>query len=602
LIRNDKVITSTITDEQGLYKFTKLELGEYKLKLYKFETFIKEYIVKINKGENVFDIKLEDYIYRWDSKRIFVWSWFKGQIRTFYLYPSNPKFKAYRWEKEVIWAWNAQDAGTYIDYANNRLVIKIELKPKRRWWWFYTPAIYWAYYKLQSRIAIDADDNNNNNNLPLYGGDNQIRIKVSSYRHEVRTFYLYPSNPAYRIYKWKYIIHNSYYAWDAGSYIDEKNNRLVIRVSLRGYEWRFWWFTFKREARYDATYYVYGVLKDSKKSYPTAEEPIEDIIKEEEPQRISIKPKTMLKILLDTMTKENNTIKVSILLKDVEEELTEAKIDLKFDPSKIKIKEVIAPVFKKEEPTKGVMSTLSVTTEVHPKIYLHSQIDNNAGQAYIEAAIVIEEDIYKEEIVEDVGTSSVKTVMIDKFKSFEENEENIASIADLIIFVPKHLKAKDLERYVSSSLQLQDVNLTNSEGNQVEVEITQDIVVQALTVKESKVYQSYPNPARYEAWIPFKLKEPADIVLKIYNISGQLVKTEEFYHLNQGEYITNKINDSYIRTNNDIHRTPHAIYLKLRDENDTVLPSGIYFYQVIIKPINRLSKTKTFVERLAIIR
>jgi hypothetical protein len=75
-----------------------------------------------------------------------------------------------------------------------------------------------------------------------------------------------------------------------------------------------------------------------------------------------------------------------------------------------------------------------------------------------------------------------------------------------------------------------------------------------------------------------------------------------FSNLKAGKYIINKINGEYIKTNKNIQNIPHAIYFDLKDSSETLLPSGIYFYQLIIKPHQKTSHAKTFVERLAILR
>ncbi|MBU1598520.1 hypothetical protein KKG61_00165 [bacterium] len=61
-----------------------------------------------------------------------------------------------------------------------------------------------------------------------------------------------------------------------------------------------------------------------------------------------------------------------------------------------------------------------------------------------------------------------------------------------------------------------------------EIEISVISVSKTLSPKiteETKVLQNYPNPFNPETWIPFSLKEKARVTIKIYNLTGQLIRT-----------------------------------------------------------------------------
>ena len=72
--------------------------------------------------------------------------------------------------------------------------------------------------------------------------------------------------------------------------------------------------------------------------------------------------------------------------------------------------------------------------------------------------------------------------------------------------------------------------------------------------------QNYPNPFNPETEIPFQLPQESDVVLKIFNIRGQLVRT-----LIQADY------------------TPgfHSIRWDGKDNNGTSVSSGLYIYQFL---------------------
>ncbi|MDQ1318010.1 MAG: type sorting protein, partial [Candidatus Poribacteria bacterium] len=75
---------------------------------------------------------------------------------------------------------------------------------------------------------------------------------------------------------------------------------------------------------------------------------------------------------------------------------------------------------------------------------------------------------------------------------------------------------------------------------------------------------SFPNPINPEAWIPFKLAESNDVVIKLYNTKGQLVRTLDLGYRVPGSYITRTM----------------AAYWDGKDENGQHVSSGIYFYNI----------------------
>ncbi|PIP42489.1 hypothetical protein COX18_00145, partial [Candidatus Desantisbacteria bacterium CG23_combo_of_CG06-09_8_20_14_all_40_23] len=83
---------------------------------------------------------------------------------------------------------------------------------------------------------------------------------------------------------------------------------------------------------------------------------------------------------------------------------------------------------------------------------------------------------------------------------------------------------------------------------------------------ESILLQNYPNPFNPECWIPFELSEKANVVIRIYNISGQLVKTIDLGELPAGAYTTQS----------------RAAYWNGRNEEGEEIASGVYFYQMQI--------------------
>ena len=85
-----------------------------------------------------------------------------------------------------------------------------------------------------------------------------------------------------------------------------------------------------------------------------------------------------------------------------------------------------------------------------------------------------------------------------------------------------------------------------------------------LIPKESKLLQNYPNPFNPETWIPFSLKDKAQVTIKIYNLTGQLIRT-----LSLGE----KESEEYTSKN-------RAAYWDGHNNEGEEVASGVYFYQL----------------------
>ena len=81
-------------------------------------------------------------------------------------------------------------------------------------------------------------------------------------------------------------------------------------------------------------------------------------------------------------------------------------------------------------------------------------------------------------------------------------------------------------------------------------------------IKQTTIFQNYPNPFNPETWFPYNLGEPAEIVVKIYDIHGGLVRQLNIGLQQPGSYRSRE----------------KAIYWDGRDESAEIVASGIYFY------------------------
>jgi D-alanyl-D-alanine carboxypeptidase len=82
--------------------------------------------------------------------------------------------------------------------------------------------------------------------------------------------------------------------------------------------------------------------------------------------------------------------------------------------------------------------------------------------------------------------------------------------------------------------------------------------------RQSLLLQNYPNPFNPETWIPYQIKEPVEVAIRIYNLRGQLVCTLNFGHRKAGFYLGRSRAAYWDGTNNAGEK----------------VASGAYFYQI----------------------
>jgi hypothetical protein len=77
-----------------------------------------------------------------------------------------------------------------------------------------------------------------------------------------------------------------------------------------------------------------------------------------------------------------------------------------------------------------------------------------------------------------------------------------------------------------------------------------------------ELLDNYPNPSNPETWIPYRLPEDADVTIRIYNATGQLVRTLNLGRQSAGAYIDKN----------------KAAYWDGRTDEGSKAASGVYFY------------------------
>ena len=99
---------------------------------------------------------------------------------------------------------------------------------------------------------------------------------------------------------------------------------------------------------------------------------------------------------------------------------------------------------------------------------------------------------------------------------------------------------------------------------QVTVDLTGKLKVVGLTPAKSALLQNYPNPFNPETWIPFQLALDSSVIVRIYNLKGQPIRTLELGQKEAGTYLTKD----------------KAVYWDGRDNVGEKVASGMYFYML----------------------
>jgi len=81
-------------------------------------------------------------------------------------------------------------------------------------------------------------------------------------------------------------------------------------------------------------------------------------------------------------------------------------------------------------------------------------------------------------------------------------------------------------------------------------------------IKQTTILQNYPNPFNPETWLPYDLAEEAEVILKIYDVRGGLVRQLNIGLQEPGRYRSQE----------------KAAYWDGKDQYGTQVASGVYFY------------------------
>ena len=164
----------------------------------------------------------------------------------------------------------------------------------------------------------------------------------------------------------------------------------------------------------------------------------------------------------------------------------------------------------------------------------------------------------------------------------DTNKDGAVNILDLV-FVAEHLSQNaaapsqlDLIKSIPSTakeviaaqralIELEAMP-NKSHGVQIAIELLRHYLsIADRNVQETKLLPNYPNPFNPDTWIPYQLSEGSTVTVKIYDVTGSLVRTIEVGHKPVGYYLTRE----------------QTVYWDGRNQNGESISSGVYFYTLI---------------------
>ena len=164
----------------------------------------------------------------------------------------------------------------------------------------------------------------------------------------------------------------------------------------------------------------------------------------------------------------------------------------------------------------------------------------------------------------------------------DTNKDGVVNLLDLV-FVAQHLSqnaaapsqlnllkstpstAKEVIAAQRALTELEAIP-NKSHGIQIAIELLRHYLsIANQRVEETKLLPNYPNPFNPETWIPYQLSEESTVAVKIYDVSGHLIRTIEGGHKPMGYYLPRE----------------RAVYWDGRNGSGEPVSSGVYFYTLV---------------------
>lgn len=140
------------------------------------------------------------------------------------------------------------------------------------------------------------------------------------------------------------------------------------------------------------------------------------------------------------------------------------------------------------------------------------------------------------------------------------NHNNISDISPLLNLTNLYLVS-----LVDNPLSLTSINVYIPKLRELGIKVRYTVDENAILwgkLKNNALLQNYPNPFNPETWIPYQLARESDVVIRIYDIKGKLVRTLSLGKKPSGTYVTKE----------------KAAFWDGKTEEGNLVSSGVYFY------------------------
>ena len=174
-----------------------------------------------------------------------------------------------------------------------------------------------------------------------------------------------------------------------------------------------------------------------------------------------------------------------------------------------------------------------------PRYGLNGDV-NNDGQVNILDLILVAQNlgaIPLHHLQADVNGDGVVNVL-DLISVAEQLSQNAAAPSQMnpIKSIPSNSKEIIATHHALNEL---EAIPNKSQPVQLAIELLRHYLSSAdQYVQKTKLLPNYPNPFNPETWIPYQLAEDAAVTVKIYDVSGHLVRTIKVGHKSVGYYLT----------------------------------------------------------------
>ena len=123
------------------------------------------------------------------------------------------------------------------------------------------------------------------------------------------------------------------------------------------------------------------------------------------------------------------------------------------------------------------------------------------------------------------------------------------------------LTAEDVRRWLADAKKLEMTDSTMNRGIIVLERLLTALTKESSIPTETALLPNYPNPFNPETWIPYLLKEAADVKLTVYGVQGRVVRTLAAGFQSAGVY----------------RSRDRAAYWDGRNERGESVATGVYF-------------------------